>query len=537
MGLLVGLVFFCFALTPSLLPMPPLFEGFVTGISLAVGYLVGVTLSWLGRKLIRKEPPAWSKDVAWVTLLIGLPVVTILYIIWSANWQNQVRDLIGEEPLQGYHFVTIVTVAIVVAFLLMLLGRSIAWLAHKFGSFAGRWVPSRVGTTIGVLAAFTVVILLYNGVLVRAFVSVSNDIYHDANNKTKVGVVEPQSGLRSGGPDSFIPWSTLGRQGRSFVAGGPTNEQLTQFNNGKPATSPIRVYAGLQSADSPEERAELAVAELARTGAFDRKVLAVMTATGTGWIEPQSADSLEYIWNGDTALVSMQYSYLPSWISFLVDQENATDAGRALFNAVYDHWAQLPENKRPQLIPYGLSLGAFAAQSAFSGVDDMQNRTSGALFMGSPSFSQPWGYFTKDRDEGSPQWQPVYDQGKAVRFAATRDDLYKLGDNWESPRIVYMQHASDPVVWWSFDLILNEPDWLKEPRGPDVTPLMQWYPFVTFAQVTINQFFAITAPQGHGHNYGDSVASAWAAITSPPNWSEDQADKLHQIISEYATDK
>ena len=33
-------------------------------------------------------------------------------------------------------------------------------------------------------------------------------------------------------------------------------------------------------------------------------------------------------------VVSMQYSFLPSWLSFLVDQENARQAGQALFEAV-----------------------------------------------------------------------------------------------------------------------------------------------------------------------------------------------------------
>ena len=30
----------------------------------------------------------------------------------------------------------------------------------------------------------------------------------------------------------------------------------------------------------------------------------------------------------------MQYSFLPSWLSFLVDKENARQAGQALFEAV-----------------------------------------------------------------------------------------------------------------------------------------------------------------------------------------------------------
>ena len=46
-----------------------------------------------------------------------------------------------------------------------------------------------------------------------------------------------------------------------------------------------------------------------------------------------AVDPMEYMYNGDTAMVAMQYSYLPSWISFLVDKERAREAGRDLFDA------------------------------------------------------------------------------------------------------------------------------------------------------------------------------------------------------------
>ena len=54
--------------------------------------------------------------------------------------------------------------------------------------------------------------------------------------------------------------------------------------------------------------------ELERTGGFDRAVLAVIATTGTGWVNPAVPAALEYLYAGDTAVVAMQYSYLPSWI-------------------------------------------------------------------------------------------------------------------------------------------------------------------------------------------------------------------------------
>jgi len=34
-------------------------------------------------------------------------------------------------------------------------------------------------------------------------------------------------------------------------------------------------------------------------------------------------------------------------------------------------------------------------------------------------------------------------------------DLARPSTQWRRPRVAYLQHASDPVVWWSPDLILH----------------------------------------------------------------------------------
>jgi len=87
-------------------------------------------------------------------------------------------------------------------------------------------------------------------------------------------------------------------------------------------------------------------------------------------------------------------------------------------------------------------------------------------------------------------------------------------------------------VWWSWDLLLHEPDWLREPRGPDVSPSMRWYPFVTWAQVSVNQFVATLVPAGHGHNYGNMMVSAFDELLSPPGWGDDKTAALQAIINE-----
>ena len=518
------------ALSPSLLPRPPLFLGLIGGVGVAVGYGSGVCVAWLLRLLgIRRwSPPA--RAVAWKVLAVAGPLAALTALVLSGGWQNQVRVLVGEAP-QDTSWPFVAVLAAVTAAALVLAGRGVRRATRLLGRGLGRVLPRRVAVAAAVVVVGVCGYLLAVGVAEHGLLAMADRVYGAANDTTDAGVEPVTAPERSGSPPSLVSWASLGKQGRTFVAGGPSVAEMSALS-GRPAMEPIRVYVGVESAPDAAGRARLAVAELERTHAFDRAVLVVAGATGTGWLEPQSTASLEYLWNGDSAIVTIQYSYLPSWMSTLVDAQRAADAGRELFDAVHTAWEQQPVGHRPKLISYGLSLGSFAAQSAFATAADITSRTDGALFVGSPSFSQPWGDITRLRDAPSPQWQPVYRSGQSVRFAATATDLAKPGTVWSTPRVVYLQHASDPVVWWSTDLILRRPDWLDEPPGPDVEPAMRWWPGLTFVQVTVDQFFGVSVPNGHGHNYANTMVAAWVAVTQPAGWSPTQLTTLQALIDQ-----
>src|SRR4029079_17303353 len=122
--------------------------------------------------------------------------------------------------------------------------------------------------------------------------------------------------------------------------------------------------------------------ELDRTNAWSRKAIGIFTTTGTGWVDERAASPVEYMYNGDTALVGLQYSYLPSWISFLVDVDKAAAAGREMINAVQERLAALPAADRPKLLLFGESLGSFGTEEAFADADDMLSSVDGALLVG-----------------------------------------------------------------------------------------------------------------------------------------------------------
>jgi uncharacterized membrane protein len=183
-----------------------------------------------------------------------------------------------------------------------------------------------------------------------------------------------------------VSWESLGRQGRTITGTGPSAKAITEFT-GSPAKEPIRAYAGTLSATDVEARAELAVDDLQRAGGFDRGNLLVATHHRQRLAGLGRGRQLRVQTGGDSAIVAMQYSYLPSWLSFLVDQQEAREAGRQLFDAVYDRWSKLPPDHRPRLYVFGLSLGSFGGETAFSGEYDLRNRTAGTLFAGPPNFN------------------------------------------------------------------------------------------------------------------------------------------------------
>jgi uncharacterized membrane protein len=532
-GTAVGLVFVWLSLTPSLLPRGPLFQGIVSGAAGAIGYGLGVFGVWLVRFMRSKDASPTAPRWAWATLVVVGIVGQILAIIWFHMWQDDVRDFMDVPRLRFLDHPLTAVLALLFLFGFVEIGQLIGKLVRYLVRQLDHVAPPRVSAVVVVVLLLVVSVALLNGVVVRVGMDVLNSTFASVNDELDPDTPAPTSTLRSGGPQSLVTWESLGHQGRIFVAGGPTVDELTEFNrtgNGPKAIEPIRAYAGLNSGDDIRATAALAAQELQRTGGLDRELVAVATTTGTGWINAAEASALEYMYDGNTAIVSMQYSYLPSWLSFLVDKENARQAGQALFEAVDALVRERPENRRPKLVVFGESLGSFGGEAPFLSLNNVIARTDGALFSG-PTFNNTiWTDLTNNRDEGSPQWLPIYDKGENVRFAAKPDDLDRPADPWSTPRVVYLQHASDPIAWWNPDLLFAKPDWLREPRGYDVSPRMEWIPVVTFLQVSADMAVAIDVPDGHGHVYIRDAANAWAAILQAPGWTPEKTERLRPLL-------
>ena len=59
------------------------------------------------------------------------------------------------------------------------------------------------------------------------------------------------------------------------------------------------------------------------------------------------------------------------------------------------------------------------------------------------------------REPGSPQVRPVVGDGEAFLFANRVGDV-----EGRTAHSVFLQHGDDPIVWWDWDTLADEPDWL-----------------------------------------------------------------------------
>lgn len=525
-----ALLLACLSFTPSLLPRGGVLQGLVCGIGAAIGYGLGVISAYVWRAFADRDARTPSRR-SWIVLAVCAVVLFGVAFGLGQYWQHRIRGLMGVTDYSALATVACPFVAALVFLLLLLAGRGLRALYRRAADLLDRWIGRRAAQVVGWLLVAGLAWAAFSGLLLNGFVNASNEAFSLRDTETPEGVHQPTSSLRSGGPGSLVPWDSLGREGRAFTGKGPTAQEIGAFTR-RTAQEPVRAYAGLETSGDTETRAARAVADLERAGGFERENLLVMTTTGSGWVDPAAVDSFEYLGNGDSASVAIQYSYLPSWMSYLVDQSKAREAGRDLFDAVYDKWSKLPQDQRPRLFVAGESLGSFGGETAFSGEYDLRNRTAGTVFAGPPNFNTLFREFSDHRDAGSPEIEPVYREGRTVRFTDDPEAGLPPADRpWDGTRVLYLMHPSDPIVWWSPRLALSEPDWIGEKPGTDVLGAMVWIPFVTFWQVTADLPFSTGVPDGHGHTYKAAYVDAWNAVMRPDGFTAQDLDRLKNIVS------
>ncbi|WHA40431.1 alpha/beta hydrolase [Agrobacterium larrymoorei] len=529
-GIVFGTVLFCASLTPSLLPRTFVMQGVLCGFSFAIGYLIGVLLKevylYLGLPHLSRHDRRGMRFV--VTLAA---IVAAVGFLWqAATWQNSIRVLMELDPLDSGHPFRTGAIAIVVAALLIGITRFFQLVRKLFALRSRRFLPRRLANVVGIFAAVALAWMLVNGLIFDIGLRFADSSLKQVDSLIEPDVPRPSDPMKTGSGASLMTWESLGRRGREFVATGPTASEISTFTH-RQAMEPIRVYAGLNSAETPAARAKLALEELKRAGGFQRKTLLVVVPTGTGWIDPEALDTVEYLHSGDIASVAVQYSYLSSWIALLTEPDYGVETARALFEEIYGYWTTLPKESRPKLYLHGLSLGALNSQKSSDLYDVLADPFQGALWSGPPFSSPTWRMATNGRLPGTPQWLPKFRDSSVIRFADQYQNATMPNVPWGPMRIVYLQYASDPITFFETSSLYRRPQWMNQPRGRDVSTSFRWFPVVTSLQLALDVAAATTAPMGYGHVYApEHYIDAWMEVTAPEGWNAEELQRLKMFF-------
>lgn len=520
LGLAVALGSAWVSLSPTLLPRAWYFQGLVTGIAMALGYGLGVLLVTVLRPVLVRlgwDTRPWSVRTELRLRRTGLVLVSVA-AVWVAvvatrehawTWRR-----LGYEP--GSHvwaYTGTFTLALLVAGTLVV-GLGVVRFAWRLGHRAGRVVlPSWLAALLSLVVVVGGGVTLLDIHVYQRTLGTVNEAFSFADRQVDLSVHPvPTSRHRSGGPVSRVGWETLGFEGRDFITRGPTAARLAAGGIRSaegPPVEPVRVFVGLALESDPAQRARAAVAELERLGGLDRGRVLVVLPTGTGWVNERLVRPVERLAGGDVATVAMQYSHLPSPLAFLGERGSAVESGAALVTAIEERLAARGTD-RPQLLVAAESLGAFGLAGAFRDLDDLLDRTDGALFVGAPAMTGLRREAEATRRPGSRHVRPVVGDGRRVLFVNRPADL-----SGTTPEAVFLQQLDDGVAWWDWSTAVRRPDWLAEPLAPEVNPALEWRPLVTFLNLTVDMAVSNDFDEGHGHRYGTTPRDAWVRILAP----------------------
>jgi uncharacterized membrane protein len=396
------------SLLPGLLPRGAATQGLLTGLFAAAGLGLGA----LGR---RTAGPTGRRAPRCAAAVASLALLTLV-ALRAAAWDNDLRAAMGVAPVGVAHWASACAVALLVA------AATVGCV--RLARAARRSLVVAAAAIIGMAAAVP------------------------AASAQPAPAPAPVIAADRGA----IPWETLGAHGQQFVSA----------SGGARA---VRIYAGMASAPNLAERTRLAVAAAQAAAAFSKVAIVIAVLTGSGWVDAAAVDGIERRFDGDVAIVAVQYATRPSWQSYLLDREQAQKSAGAVITAFSRALARLSEDRRPDLYVYGQSLGAFAGSRALSNLGSLPVPVCAALWAGPP---------------------PGTALGGAEPRLLERDPIV-------------VANASDPVPLWTAGLLVQPP---PAPQGDADAPRPPWLPVVSFLHTTVDLLGSLAPSRGHGHRYG-----------------------------------
>jgi uncharacterized membrane protein len=344
--------------------------------------------------------------------------------------------------------------------------------------------------------------------------------------------IAPSSPLLSGSPQSLLPFTDLGQEGRRFVTDVVTPPLIEEVMGERAVAHPIRTYVGFNSEPLYQTgRAELALAELSRTGAFDRSHLLLVSPTGSGWVNQTLIEAAEFLTRGDIATCCIQYARYPSFLSV---QKVALGRGqfRLLLWGVKQRLEERPPERRPRVLVFGESMGAWTSSDVlmYQGVDGFDHYgIDRALWVGLP-------WLAKWSSSGMARGSSTLVPPGTVRVFDRHEQLAQLSNDEKARlRATVLSHDNDPIAVLGPDIIVQRPSWLADgERGRGVPAEMSWMPLVTFIQTATDAFTSmLTVPgefRSHGHDYRADMARFVRDAYGFPAATDAQLTRIEEIL-------
>jgi uncharacterized membrane protein len=356
----------------------------------------------------------------------------------------------------------------------------------------------------------------------------------------------------SGGPESLVPWKSLGREGRRHALAYAHPEPVPDRPAGMPDLSiqtvmgapvrarPVQVYVPLDSAGTARQRVDLALAEMDRTGAFERSLIMLISPTGTGYVNYVAVAAAQYLTLGDVATVTLQYSKRPSPLS-LGMVKAARQQNRLLWLRVLERVREMA-GPRPRVVLFGESLGAHTSQDVFLHWGTLGLEALGidrALWIGTPYGSGWMRQVTgNDRIDVDPDALAVVNDFAQLK-ALDPERRSRL-------RYVLLSHDNDGVTRFGLDLLTTPPGWLgpdrpqvetvdgASPRG--IPPHLRWRPITTFFQSLVDMKNAQIPGEYRpwAHDYRADLPRFISAVYGLPA-TEEQMVRIEKAVRQRET--
>lgn len=498
------------ALSPSLLPKP----WWVTAANLTVLQAVGHAAATGIHSILPRTNRRVSRKIYNATHIATGAITLTTTVVGLIRHRTQIR-LIGQKNFGPKETIAGISVGTLGYGALLITGELTQHSINEVKRLIERFLPPWISFIAAVSVITLTTVTLADRVLLRRILHNSAIQAAHLNRMVFPGTEQPWEPERSGSPWSYEKWGAVGSQGRAVLSGGPRKDDIitvTRLSDTE-THEPIRIFIGMVPGRSLSDQVDLVIHEMRRTGALRRDHIVINNSTGTGWITDWSAHTFEFLTGGNCVTISMQYSYLPSALSWYKDNDGPINAARMLIDAVLHELDQLPTGSRPKLFLAGESLGAYGLAEVWGDVEKLLGTADGVLLSGAPRFSDAMNALRTRRDASSSERLPVIDSGRHIRFAGEPEHL-DMPATWQFPRMIVAQHASDPIVWWNAELFIRRPEWLKTPQQDhqDVFPRLRWMPFVTGWQVALDLLTSTSVPGGHGHNYHEEFIDYWAAL-------------------------